>query len=195
MEPPHTQKMWPQSRCARVLEVLLVLAVIWCFRLPATGMALSPGTNLEAKVKAAYIFNFLTFVSWELDEKRTEAGTVKICVLGEDPVFDLLSELSRQQIRGHTLDVQSIRDVSNIANCHMLVIGRSESSQLQQVLASLQGKSILTVSDIPGFSHEGGVIGFVKEGGRIKLEINQRAAAQAKLKISAKLLELARIVQ
>jgi hypothetical protein len=63
-----------------------------------------------------------------------------------------------------------------------------------EILGSLQGFSVLTVSDIDGFAEEGGVIQFVIEEDRVRFVINLEAASRAKLKINSKLLALARVI-
>jgi YfiR/HmsC-like len=45
------------------------------------------------------------------------------------------------------------------------------------------------------FAAAGGMIAFVNREGRIKLQINQDAVRQSGLKISAKLLEIAELVE
>jgi hypothetical protein len=53
---------------------------------------------------------------------------------------------------------------------------------------------VLTVGETEGFASQGGIVNFKLEGGRVRLEINIDAAAQAKLRISSKVLNLAQIV-
>ena len=65
---------------------------------------------------------------------------------------------------------------------------------MTQVLSTLTGKCILTTSDVPGFAAEGGMVNFVQENEKVRFEINPGSAEKARLKISAKLLALARIV-
>jgi hypothetical protein len=54
----------------------------------------------------------------------------------------------------------------------------------------LDGRSVLTVGEMPGFTETGGMINFVLEGTKIRLQINNEAAINARLKISAKLLSV-----
>ena len=58
----------------------------------------------------------------------------------------------------------------------------------------MEDQPVLLVADVPGFASDGGMIGFVFEEGRIRFEINREALDRAKLKASAKLLKLARLV-
>jgi hypothetical protein len=75
-----------------------------------------------------------------------------------------------------------------------LFIAASETPHLRAILLGLKGSSVLTVGDAPGFAILGGVINFVLDDGRVRFEINLKAAEQAHLKISARLLTVAKVV-
>lgn len=158
------------------------------------GVCLATAGDLEAKVKAAYIYNFTKFIDWPGEEKVTSGEPIRICIVGNDPIRTLLGELSNREAKGRPLKIMHIRDISVLPSCHILFVSRSERQQLPLILERLQGMPVLTVSDMPQFAHQGGVISFVTENNRVKIEINQRAARQARLKISAKLLEIAKVI-
>jgi hypothetical protein len=63
------------------------------------------------------------------------------------------------------------------------------------MLNGLRGSSILTVGESKGFAERGGVINLTLEENKLGLEINTDAAGQSHLKISSKLLALAKIVK
>ena len=71
----------------------------------------------------------------------------------------------------------------------------SEKSYLPLILKPLKGASILTVGDTEMFVHEGGIINFLDSVNRVQLEINLDTAEQARLKISSKLLSLAKVIK
>jgi YfiR/HmsC-like len=62
------------------------------------------------------------------------------------------------------------------------------------ILASVKGEPVLTVGETPHFAEDGGMIGFCLEGNKIRFEVNAGAASAAKLKMSARLLTLAKTV-
>jgi hypothetical protein len=62
---------------------------------------------------------------------------------------------------------------------------------LKEILASIKGASVLTVSEIDQFAESGGMIGFVFDQDQVRFEINLDAATQAHLEISSRLLSLA----
>jgi hypothetical protein len=99
-----------------------------------------------------------------------------------------------EQIDQHPLVVRRFRNLGEIGDCRILYIDRSESAELPQVLAALDHRSTLTVSDLEGASERGVMIQFTMENKRIRLRINVEAARAAGLTISSKLLRSADIV-
>lgn len=178
-----------RSSCGPTRARWVALALAF---LAATASAAAQDPGLEARVKAAYVYNFLTFV--EREKPEPEDAPVRVCVLGDETLLAQLKGLSGRQVRGRPLEVLSGPEAGPPGSCHLLVIGRSEAARLPEILRTLSGSSVLTVSDIPRFSQSGGMIGFLTEGGRVKIEVNPGAAAAAGLRVSAKLLEVARVV-
>lgn len=176
-------------RPARAQWAALALAL-----LAATASASAQDPGLETRVKAAYVYNFLTFVEREKAEPEPEGAPMRVCVLGDDALLAQLKGLSGRPVRGRPLEVFSGPEAGPPPSCHLLVIGRSEAARLPEILRTVSGAGVLTVSDIPRFSRSGGMIGFLTEGGRVKIEVNPGAAAAAGLRMSAKLLEVARVV-
>jgi hypothetical protein len=157
----------------------------------------STGNNLESQVKAAYIFNFTKFIYWNGsggDAKNTK-NPIIISILGTDPIGDLLEDFSRKSAADQPIIVKKVgKDMNDISACHLLFIGKSEIRQLPGILMQLEGTNVLTVSDIPGFAHNGGMIGFFIANDRVKIEINVSTVQHAGLKVSAKLLEVAKLI-
>ncbi len=95
---------------------------------------------------------------------------------------------------GHGFQVHHARQISEIQGCHVLFIGEGEKGQLASVLANVKGSPVLTVGESERFVNEGGMIGFSLEENKIRFEINLESAEKANLKISARLLTLAKTV-
>ena len=85
--------------------------------------------------------------------------------------------------------------LDQLDKCHLLFVSRSEEKNLPEILAKIKNWNTLTVSDMEGFAQSGGVINFVTVEKKIRFEINLDAAERADLKISSKLLRLAKIVK
>lgn len=154
-----------------------------------------PGGNIEAQVKAAYIYNFTKFVYWKSSDIKQKSSPINIWVLGNDPITEILLGYTKKQTESRPIVVKIAKEkTGEFSNCQLLFISRSEVQQLPAILKQLEGTGVLTVSDINGFTRKGGMIGFFIEHNRIKIEINLDAVNKAGLQISAKLLEVAKIV-
>lgn len=149
----------------------------------------------EYQVKAVFVFNFSRFVEWPQQAFTTPNQPFAICILGDDPFGGRLEEAVRgEQINQHPLTVRRFRSVGESDNCQILYIDRSQGGQLHQILAALDHRSILTVSELNDSAERGGMIQFTTESNHIRLRINVDAARAAGLTISSKLLRPAEIV-
>jgi hypothetical protein len=90
--------------------------------------------------------------------------------------------------------VKRVTGVEEALLCQMVYIGGSERKNLDAILRSLSAASILTVSDIQEFAQRGGMIGFTIEENRVRFAINVEAAERANVRVSSRLLKLAKIV-
>jgi hypothetical protein len=168
------------------------LALLWVggLNLPAQSNA-----TKEYKIKAVFLFNFSQFVTWPTNAFPEAQTPLVIGVLGEDPFGTYLDETVRgEEVDKHPLAIQHYRRAEEIKTCHILFISQSETGRMDEILASLKGRNILTVSDAEGFAQQGGMIRFVTEKNKIRLGINLEAAKTASLTISSKLLRPAEIV-
>jgi len=184
---------WAKRGLKTLPAVWLVLSALLLAGAPqAPVTAMSP---TEYQLKAVFLFNFAQFVDWP-QESFPEAQTpLVIGVLGEDPFGTYLDDIvSGERVNNRQLEIQRYRRVDEMKNCHILFISQSESKRLEQIVADLKGRSILTVSDSVGFARSGGMIRFVTERNKLRLKINLEAATAANLTISSKLLRPAEIV-
>jgi len=149
----------------------------------------------EYQLKAVFLFNFTQFVDWPPEAFPDSSSPVVIGVLGKDPFGDYLDETVRgETVNGRPLTVQRYSRVDEIKTCHVLFVSDSEADRMAQILASLKGRSILTVGDADNFIRLGGVIGFATVANKVRLKISLDSAQAARLTISSKLLRPAEVV-
>jgi hypothetical protein len=163
----------------------------------ATGPTWSQpsAADREHQVKAVFLFNFTRFVEWPQNAFPDAQAPLSICVLGADPFGSYLDDVVRgETVQGRPLVVSRLRAAEEGASCHILFVSNSESARLAEVQAALQGKPVLSVSDLPGFIADGGIVRFETVSGKIRLSINPGAAKRAGLTVSSKLLRSADIV-
>lgn len=172
---------------------LAILSALLCWAIsaaPASAQSVS-----DDQVKAAYLFNFAKFIEWPAEAFDKADVPMNFCALGRSPVVDELdSSVRGKSINGHTIVVKHLHGPEEIKGCHLVFLAASAGKQQQKLLQAAKGSSILLVAEGSGFARAGGTINFIMEDGRLLFEINIKAAEIAHLKISSKLLSLARIV-
>ena len=102
--------------------------------------------------------------------------------------------VNEKTVNGRKLEIDYMVDVQLAKACHILFIASSEKARLKQILESLQGSVALTVGDTEGFAEQGGMINFVLDHDRVQFKVNRSAAELAGLRISSKLLTVAKLV-
>ena len=90
--------------------------------------------------------------------------------------------------------VKSVTTQKEISQCHLLFVGKHQQDQLKQILTTATASHVLTAGETPEFSESGGAITFSFERDKLRFEINVRTAERTELKVSSKLLALARDV-
>lgn len=171
----------------------VIIALVLC-----TGLAQASGHKVEAsreyQLKAAFLINFARFVEWPDESKGTLQTPLVIGILGEGPFGSALDDVSAsREGGGRPVSVVRFKSVDEVKGCHLLFIDlpRQETSNC---LKKLPPKGILTVGEEMNFVKSGGVISLFLENRKIRFAINTAAAERAELRISSKLLKLAREV-
>jgi hypothetical protein len=151
--------------------------------------------SVEYPVKFAFLYNFTKFVEWPPDSFPSPDASLVICIVGDDPFSpDLERELRTRTVEGHPIEVETLRPNANLSICHIVFVPVTEKGQAGRIVKGLKGSSTLTVGETDGFEALGGIINLTVEGNKIHFEVNLLAAERAGLKISAKLLGMAKIV-
>jgi hypothetical protein len=170
----------------RRLPLPALLAALLALQVPAAAQTAS-----EYDVKAAFLFNFTKFVDWPATA-FPDPGSLKVCVLGEDPFGRSLQAVAGEAVASRKLTVVRSDAIPKPGGCQILFISRSERERLPQILAANKDAPVLTVGDTKGFVDQGVIINFILEDSKVRFEINTDAADRAGIRISSKLLQLAR---
>jgi len=176
----------------RVARQAVAAAAVACAVAVGPVRAGGPG---EHQVKAAFLYNFANFVQWPDGAFASASAPLRVCVIGADPVGAALDDAFRgQQVQGRSVDIARGASLGVLGRCHILYLSQSETGRWPDLLRELAAAPTLTVGD-GSLVRKGGMVGFVVEAKRVRFEINRGAAEQAGLRISSKLLALARIVE
>ncbi len=182
-----------QHGLTRVFRIFLLITALCLlgFVPPQKKLAVK-----EHEIKAVYLFNFAQFVKWPTEVLPDQHSPIIIGILGKDPFGTFLEEtIEGEEIDGRPLQIQHFSSAREIENCHILFIHPAFTPRLDNVLKALKGKEILTVSDGSNFIKQGGMIRFIKESNKIRLQVNLSAVKATDITISSKLLRLSEIVE
>jgi hypothetical protein len=149
----------------------------------------------QYELKAVFLYNFTQFVEWPAEVFRSPDAPFIIGIYGPNVFGSHLEEAVRgEKVNGHPIRIVLISTPADAGQCHLLFINKTKAAEFSTINSYLKRHSILTVSDAPAFCKAGGMVGFIDDRNKIKLQINTEAAAGADLKISSKLLRLAELV-
>ena len=90
--------------------------------------------------------------------------------------------------------MKRIRKENELRACHILFVSHSEEKHYATVLQAIQGASVLTVGETPDFLAAGGAVSFQFQNEVLQFEVNLNNANEAHLKLSSRMLALARRV-
>ena len=166
-------------------------AVLGALLLHAHLAAAQDGGISEYDVKAAFLYNFGKFIEWPNGSFTSTNSPLLIGIYGDNPFgSDLSTVVQGKIINGHPVVARQV-SFSELKNCQILFICRSEQKNLKKILTALDGAGVLTVSEEMDSSQSGVIINFIVQDDRIRFEIDNSAAEKVGLKISSKLLILA----
>jgi hypothetical protein len=156
----------------------------------------SAQTVEESQVKAAYLYNFAKFVEWPSGIFRNPDDPAVICVVGDERTSDVLKQaVSGKKANGRPVEARRPHSSADFKSCQILFIGFSDKTRIAETLNGLRGSSVLTVGQDGAFIRLGGMINLARNNKMIELEIDPEAANAAGLKISSRLLVVARLVK
>jgi hypothetical protein len=145
---------------------------------------------LEYQVKASYLYNFMRFVTWPKDAFGSD-GKFYLCVVDADRFGTAFDAIAGTRVDSHPIVIRRLEDVERAqgTRCHLLFI----PAELPQAAlpSATPERGRLTVSEVPGFLENGGMINLIQRDGRIRFQINLQAAQGAGLVLSSRLLGLA----
>jgi hypothetical protein len=171
----------------QLVRGVVILALI-------VGVAVARGEQTpEYRVKAEFLERFTRFIDWPAGTDGH--GPFLIGVIGENPFNGFLEEIaSGRRIKGRPVEIRRLTDPAQADSCQVVFICASERDRLRRILSRTETKPILTIADSSGFAAAGVLINFYTTGETVHFEMNESAIERSGLKVSSRLLKLARLV-
>jgi hypothetical protein len=147
--------------------------------------------TIEYDVKAAFLLNFARFVEWPSSRR---GQPFQMCTLQPDPFGPRLETTAAGETwEGRPIVVRRLTSLRS-ADCHLLYVPAAAAGMFRSDHSVLAGQPVLTVGETDDFLSGGGIIRLFVESNRVRFSVNQRASEAVGLRMSSRLLRLAREV-
>lgn len=179
---------------ARALRLLFACASLLAASLLQQAQAQARIEASEASVKAAFLYKFPAYVEWPADAFASPAAPFTFGVMGQD---DVAAELERlvagRQWSGHPIAVKRV-NADNLKGLQVLFVGRGAADRIGTVVRAAQLPGLLVVTENEKGLAYGAAINFVLNEDRVTFEVAPEAAERNGLRISSRMLAVARRV-
>ncbi|MEJ2622214.1 MAG: YfiR family protein [Candidatus Thiodiazotropha sp.] len=148
--------------------------------------------ELEAGLlKTVFLYNFAKFTRWPENPQKTIKNTIFLCSVGADDLTNNLPKLAGRALHGKSIVTRNLKNLQDLDYCHTLYLAKSAKNRLPEILKTIKGKPILTISEIEQFSQQGGMIELTQDKDKLRFSINLTTTRSSGLELSARLLDLA----
>jgi hypothetical protein len=163
---------------------------------PAMAADVATEPVLERSVKAAFLYKFLNYVEWPASTLGNPSAPFVIGVHGSDAMAkELQGMVADRPIAGRPVEVRIVRRGDAIEGMHVLFVAGAEVGQVASFAESIQRKSVLLVSESDRALDLGSSINLLVVNGRIRFDVSLEAAEKAGIRLSSRLLAIARNVR
>ena len=176
------QWIFPYVRSAGLAFGVVAAVPSVCFAQTAAASAL----------KAAYTLNFVKFTEWP--DLKPELP-ILVCVSAEESVVEAMTQVMKgQSVSGRAIRVTRTAP-DTVGDCHLLFVTEREPRRLTTILKDASRVPMLTVSDVEQSATHGVIVELFLESGHLRFKINLDTMERSRVKISSRLLSLAKIVR
>jgi hypothetical protein len=151
--------------------------------------------TLERRVKAAFVYKFVGFVDWPPGAFPQADTPIVIGVMGEEAIARDIAEASMNRtVEGRRIEVRRFSPGESLEGVHILFMRQAAFERLGDSIGALQPQAMLIVTESADALDYGSVINFLLDGGKVRFDISLEAAERRGLKLSSRLITVAREV-
>lgn len=185
---PHPRR-WVSAAANAALVAVLTLGLVLP---PAVALAQEPESSLERRVKAAFLYKFLSFIEWPEQALPPAGEPLVIGVLGAPDIADELgATLAGRTAQGRPVVARPLQPGEGRHGVHLVFIDGSQQERLREEARAARESATLPVSEVDGALEDGAMINFLTVDGRVRFEVSLDNAHGSGITISSRLLALA----
>ena len=160
----------------------------------AAGIAAAQNAT-EPAIKAAFLYKFAGYVEWP---PGAFSGPDAPFVIGVSGAPEVAAELERivpsRSVHNRRIEVRRVANGGEaLRGVHMLFVGRAQPDP-QGMLRAAQRQGVLTVTETDRGLESGSVVNFLTAEDRVGFEVSLESAERTGLRISSRMLAVARRV-
>lgn len=172
---------------------LVLAAALWGLALPA-GVAAREALS-QSQVEAVYLFKFASFVTWPESAFTAPTSALVVGVLEDPALAQALAQVAEgKEVGGRPLQVRMVHSAEELESLHVLFIGADARGRAAALIAAVEGRPVLTVSNDPAVHARGTMVNFVVVDQRVRFDIAVAPVRRSRLHMSALMMTAAREV-
>lgn len=147
----------------------------------------------EAKVKTAYLYTFLSSVTWPDSSFASDDAPYVVVIVGEDKLEGLIDKVAaKKKVNKRSIELKRVGSVAEAGDCHLLyVVGELDEGGRKAVLDKTNGTPTLVVGETANFASEGATVNFyIDADGKMGFQVNQGTAESHGLKLGDKIMKV-----
>jgi hypothetical protein len=177
--------------CRGALLSALLAATVACV---AVASAAEIDPVLERRVKAAFLYQFIPYVEWPASAAGD--GPIVIAVAGSDEtVAEVASVIGARRAGERPVVVRRWRESDLAGGAHIVYVRSSANGRLAAIARAAAQTGTLVVSEADNGLAQGGMVNFDIVEGKVRFDVSLPAVEKAGLRISSRLLAVAREVR
>jgi hypothetical protein len=176
----------------------VVISFIQAFFIVFISVFIFSSVSIQASedpdlLKVAYINHFTQFIEWP---NQSPTADLKIGVIGTKEIYRAFILLSKEKkIQSRSISVEYSETIPT-AQYHILFISSHKKSLLNEILQRTKKQSTLLITHFFNAAQRGAHINFYNTKDQyLRFEVNMVSFKKSNIKISSKLLKLAKIVR
>jgi hypothetical protein len=160
--------------------------------------AQSKELDRASKIKAAFALNVSRFVSWP-DDTFTDVEKITLCLFENNFLGTAKNSITGQKIAGLALVVNDEINVETITSCQIIFVAGDRLEKFTISYPHITLQPVLVIVDNTdvkdsSIEYSQAMVSLIRRGSSIGFDVNLVRVEAAKLKMSSKLLKLARNV-
>lgn len=185
-----------------------IVLCVACLTLASLSSAASKEERLE-KIKAGYLVNFIRFAQWPDESFESASSPVVVTLVGDSPFSDFtirglektaigqrsleLRQIPLEEVDQVPIDVEKLR--LELADVHVVFMSGLNPAHAEELVREILPKHTLSIGDHEMFARIGVMLALSTDDNKVVFYANSDAIKLSEVKLSSKLLRLARKVK